>query len=86
MPQDERYVLFMVPTDRLQLSEIEAQGLCNEELFKRMREEYYRTKGWFRRWFGLMRFSHCEFYKVGSFPLLFPVMHNPTVAKRFNNY
>ncbi|KAI8654341.1 Cytochrome b5 heme-binding domain-containing protein [Fusarium sp. Ph1] len=58
-----RYVLFIVDTDRLYLRTIESQSLSNEQLFDRMRLEYRLLKGWFRTWFGLWIFSHCDFYK-----------------------
>jgi hypothetical protein len=64
IPDDKRFVMFLTGSQKLHLSEIESQMLCNEELFQRMREEYRRAKGWFRSWFGLMKFAHCDFYKV----------------------
>ncbi|UPK95393.1 hypothetical protein LCI18_006328 [Fusarium solani-melongenae] len=63
MPVMCRYVLFMVDTDGLCLRTIESQSLSNEQLFDRMRIEYRLLKGWFRTWFGLWIFSHCDFYK-----------------------
>jgi hypothetical protein len=63
IPSQDLYVLFMVPAVGLRLVEIHSVAVCNEGLFKTMREEYNRAKGLFRSWFGLMVFSHCEFYK-----------------------
>ncbi|RSM03366.1 hypothetical protein CEP52_007417 [Fusarium oligoseptatum] len=66
MPVVGRYVLLMVDTDGLRLRAIESQALSNEQLFDRMRLEYRQLKGWFRTWFGLWIFSHCDFYKASS--------------------
>ncbi|RTE84325.1 hypothetical protein BHE90_001192 [Fusarium euwallaceae] len=66
MPAVGRYVLLMVDTDGLRLRAIESQALSNEQLFDRMRLEYRQLKGWFRTWFGLWIFSHCDFYKASS--------------------
>lgn len=64
MPVRCRYVLFMIYNDGLCLRAIESQSLSNDQLFDRMRLEYRQSKGWFRTWFGLWIFSHCDFYKV----------------------
>ncbi|RSL88897.1 hypothetical protein CEP51_001518 [Fusarium floridanum] len=63
MPVKDRYVLFMVDKDALFLRAIESQSLSNDQLFDRLRLEYRQLKGWFRTWFGLWIFSHCDFYK-----------------------
>ncbi|KAF4966909.1 hypothetical protein FSARC_5473 [Fusarium sarcochroum] len=63
IPSTSRYVMFMVESDTLHLAVIESQSLCNERLFARLRSEYRQMKGWIKSWFGLMTFSHCDFYK-----------------------
>ncbi|KAG4260818.1 hypothetical protein FPRO03_02641 [Fusarium proliferatum] len=57
MPSTSRYVMFFVELEGLKLSAIESKPLCNEKLFRQMRSEFRRTKGWFKTWFGLMTFS-----------------------------
>ncbi|KAF5577661.1 phosphorylase superfamily [Fusarium pseudocircinatum] len=63
MPSTNRYILFFVDSGGLKLSAIESESLCNEQLFRKMRSEFRRIKGWFKTWFGLMTFSHCDFYQ-----------------------
>lgn len=69
MPSTSRYIMFFVDSGGLKLSAIESKSLCNEQLFRQMRSEFRRIKGWFKTWFGLMTFSHCDFYQVC--PMLF---------------
>ncbi|PNP82211.1 hypothetical protein FNYG_04400 [Fusarium nygamai] len=64
MPSTSRYIMFFVDSGGLKLSAIESDSLCNEQLFRQMRSEFRRAKGWFKTWFGLMTFSHCDFYQV----------------------
>ncbi|KAF5234784.1 hypothetical protein FANTH_11973 [Fusarium anthophilum] len=63
MPSTSRYIMFFVDSGGLKLSAIESESLCNEQLFRQMRSEFRRIKGWFKTWFGLMKFSHCDFYQ-----------------------
>ncbi|KLO89476.1 uncharacterized protein LW93_1535 [Fusarium fujikuroi] len=63
MPSTSRYIMFFVDSGGLKLSAIESKSLCNEQLFRQMRSEFRRIKGWFKTRFGLMTFSHCDFYQ-----------------------
>ncbi|KAG9505138.1 hypothetical protein J7337_002104 [Fusarium musae] len=63
MPSTSRYIMFFVDSGGLKLSAIESESLCNEQLFRQMRSEFRQVKGWFMTWFGLMTFSHCDFYQ-----------------------
>ncbi|KAH7187768.1 heterokaryon incompatibility protein-domain-containing protein [Fusarium oxysporum] len=67
VPQTSRHIFFMVGSDRLHLRTIESQGLCNEQLFRKMRSEYRQVRGWFKCWFGLMTYSHCDFYRFEAY-------------------
>lgn len=60
----DRFVYFLIPSYRLEYSEIKSNRTCNDAFFHRLRVEYYRRRGWIKSWFGLMVFSHCEFHKV----------------------
>ncbi|WXC44358.1 hypothetical protein QX201_004093 [Fusarium graminearum] len=68
MPSTSRYIMFFVNSGGLQLRPIESKSLCNEQLFCQLRAEYRQAKGWFKTWFGLMTFSHCDFHQVGPGP------------------
>ncbi|KAI8652845.1 Cytochrome b5 heme-binding domain-containing protein [Fusarium keratoplasticum] len=63
MPVNIRHVHFMVDSDGLRHRAFESQFLSNEQLFDRLRLDYRQLKGWFRTWFGLSIFSHCDFYR-----------------------
>uniref|UniRef100_A0A4E9E9G8 Uncharacterized protein n=1 Tax=Gibberella zeae TaxID=5518 RepID=A0A4E9E9G8_GIBZA len=63
MPSTSRYIMFFVNSGGLQLRPIESKSLCNEQLFCQLRAEYRQAKGWFKTWFGLMTFSHCDFHQ-----------------------
>lgn len=78
MPSTSRYIMFSVDSGGLKLSAIESKSLCNEQLFRQMRSEFRRIKGWFKTWFGLMTFSHCDFYQVC--PMLFVQRLSPKLT------
>lgn len=59
-----RFILFMVNRGGLHLHEIDSYSMSNDQLFDRMRFAYRQSRGWFRTWFGLTIFSHCDFCKA----------------------
>ncbi|OBS29652.1 hypothetical protein FPOA_03591 [Fusarium poae] len=63
IPSTSRFIMFFVDSGGLQLIPIESKSLCNEQLFCQLRAEYRQVKGWFKTWFGLMTFSHCDFHQ-----------------------
>ncbi|KAI9687189.1 MAG: hypothetical protein M1820_010505 [Bogoriella megaspora] len=42
-------------------------GMRSKAFFSRMRNDYFRVRGFFRSWFSVWKFSHCEFYKCNKF-------------------
>jgi len=48
-----------------QLAQIKIENhTTSNEFFKTLRLEYFRLRGFFRRWLGVWKYSHGEFYKV----------------------
>ncbi|ORY04774.1 hypothetical protein BCR34DRAFT_591111 [Clohesyomyces aquaticus] len=46
------------------VAEINVHGLGDDQFFKELRAEYYKMKGYLRRFFSVWRFTHCDFVKV----------------------
>ena len=65
------YVLFGVARgDDLEISQIKIQNHDDQQFFKQLKEKYCELRGFWRRWFGIWRYSHCEFRKVGLISLI----------------
>jgi hypothetical protein len=63
------FVLFGVTTgEDLQIAQIKVQSDDDLEFFKELKKRYYELRGFWRNWFGIWRYSHCDFTKVGSAP------------------
>lgn len=48
------------------LAQIPVSDITSLEFFKRLRSEYFRMRGIWRRCFSVWRYSHCDFYKVSQ--------------------
>jgi hypothetical protein len=46
------------------LAQIPIHGITSLEFFKKLRSEYFRLRGYWRRYLSVWRYSHCDFYKV----------------------
>ncbi|CAH0025340.1 unnamed protein product [Clonostachys rhizophaga] len=47
----------------LQRSLITSTNLCDEVFYWKMRQEYWKHRGWWRQWFSLYTFVGCDFYQ-----------------------
>jgi hypothetical protein len=54
--------------DGLHLAQIEVHNHDDDQFFHVLRGNYHRLRGLFREWFGIWKFSHCDFVKV-SMPI-----------------
>lgn len=50
--------------DKLGVHAIKSNGISDEEFALQLRSCYFKSKGWFRAYFSIYTFSHCEFVKV----------------------
>ncbi|KAH7224430.1 uncharacterized protein BKA55DRAFT_527310 [Fusarium redolens] len=61
-------VLFLVKRgEDYKLAQICASGLNCQIFFRKLREEYFHLRGFFRAWFSVWRYSHCDFYMCEKF-------------------
>lgn len=54
-------------SNRLRLSQLASQTLGTVDFAAQLRTEYRRLRGFWKSWFSIDKFSHCEFVKVSSF-------------------
>jgi hypothetical protein len=52
--------------DENRVAEINVHGLGDDEFFEALRVEYYKMKGYLRRYFSIWRYKHCDFFMVGT--------------------
>jgi hypothetical protein len=65
--EEKKYVLFGVTTgEDFQLVQIEVQNYKDGQFFDQLREKYNEFRGFFRKWFGIWKYSHSEVVKVSS--------------------
>ncbi|KAF2191859.1 hypothetical protein K469DRAFT_344167 [Zopfia rhizophila CBS 207.26] len=50
----------------LKRSKIHSRSLCDNLFYSQMREEYWKHRGWWRKWLGLYTFEGCDFYLVST--------------------
>ena len=48
------------------LAQTAVHNMSDHEFFTWIRNSYYSQRGFLAIWFGLFRFSHCEFFRVSS--------------------
>ncbi|CAG8212231.1 unnamed protein product [Penicillium olsonii] len=53
------------------LAQTDVHNMNDQEFFKWLRNSYHSQRGVFAIWFGLFRFSHCEFFRVSSHEIIF---------------
>lgn len=63
------------------LAQIRVRGRSCRVFFSTLKERYYNLRRLVRGWFGVWRYSHCEFYMVST--LLESYTSNP---RSLNNY
>lgn len=64
---DSRHVLFIVNHGGdYKLAQLRVERDNSRSFFKKMKQEYFHLRGFFRGWFGIWRFDHCDFYKVSK--------------------
>jgi hypothetical protein len=60
-----KFVLFGVTAgEDLHLAQIAVQDCRDDQFFEELKTKYNEIRGLFRRWFGIWRYSHCDFVKV----------------------
>jgi hypothetical protein len=65
------HVFFVVATSEThQLAQMDVQKLTDDKFFQLLKSEYFRLRGFLRKWMGIWRFSHCLFYKVRQITFL----------------
>jgi hypothetical protein len=50
--------------NKLQVDAIKSNGISDREFALQLRSWYFKSKGWFRAYFSIYTFSHCEFVEV----------------------
>jgi hypothetical protein len=51
--------------DENRVAEINVHGLGDDQFFEALRVEYYKMKGYLRRYYSIWRYKHCDFFMVG---------------------
>ena len=68
LPKMAGYVFLGVKCgDENRVAEINVHGLGDDKFFEELREEYYKMKGYLRRFFSIWRYAHCDFVKFEKF-------------------
>ena len=65
-----RILLIVQSGDDFTLSQIALGTLSTAEFFDRLKSEYLRLRGFWRRLFSVWRYHHCDFYKVCKLNIL----------------
>jgi hypothetical protein len=60
-----KYVFLGVTAgEDLHLAQIEVHNHEDDQFFQMLKENYHELRGLLREWFGIWKFSHCDFVKV----------------------
>jgi hypothetical protein len=59
-----RVLLIVKRGSQYKLSQIETIRHSNFTFFSSLKADYFLLRGFFRRWFSVWRYSHCDFYRV----------------------
>lgn len=63
----QRFVFLSIKKGQnLCLAQISVWNVGDQGFFAALRREYRKHKGWFRKWFSVWKFAHCDFTMVGS--------------------
>ncbi|KAI9155619.1 Ankyrin-3 [Paramyrothecium foliicola] len=65
--QKRKFIFLMVNRDRLRLHQVNSTNQGTERFAKELREGYRKLRGFWRFWFSVYAYSHCDFVKFEKF-------------------
>ncbi|KAI1413430.1 hypothetical protein F5Y13DRAFT_161266 [Hypoxylon sp. FL1857] len=61
---DLKYVFIIIKTSNSKLVQVEVNDMKAVEFFRSLKAQYLRTRGFFRSWFSIYVYNHCDFVKI----------------------